>query len=113
MAVLRNLSGETLSLFRPDAPPIDADGEVTVRDENFVDRAWPKVTWELVSPPEVDGYVDASTDDAWQWLPAPEPEVDLSAMTKPQLIERAAEAGLHLDAPVTKAEILAALSKES
>ena len=70
MAVIKNVSGETLSLFRPDAPPVDADGEITVRDENFVDRAWPKDTWELVTPPEINGYSDASIEDAWLWRPS-------------------------------------------
>ncbi|WP_418059943.1 hypothetical protein [Pimelobacter simplex] len=65
MARIRNITRDTLSLFRSDAPPIDAGDEVTIRDENFVDRAWPKSTWDLVEPPTLDGYVDQSSDDAW------------------------------------------------
>ena len=71
MAVVKNKTNDVLALFRSDAPPIDPGGEVTVRDENFVDRAWPKETWELVEAPG-DGYVDESTDDAHLFVPAPE-----------------------------------------
>ncbi|WP_028657104.1 hypothetical protein [Nocardioides sp. J54] len=71
MARVRNVTGDTLSLFRTDAPPVAPGDEVTVRDENFVDRAWPKSTWELVEPPALEGYVDASTDEAHLWA---EPE---------------------------------------
>jgi hypothetical protein len=76
VAVVRNTTPDTLSLFHADAPPIHGAGcercgggcnTVTVRDERFVERAWPKSTWEVVEPPEVDGYVDASTDEAWLW----------------------------------------------
>ena len=79
MAVIRNITGDTRSLFHADAPPIHGAGcedcgypcnEVTVRDERFVERAWPTSTWELVEPPELDGYADASTDDAIVWAPA-------------------------------------------
>jgi len=73
MAVVRNKTDEVLALFRPDAPPVDAGGEVTLRDGIFVGRAWPTSTWELVEPPGSD-FVDASTDEAILYLPAPEPE---------------------------------------
>lgn len=73
MAAVKNKSGDTLALFRSDAPPVDPGSEVTIRDENFADRAWPTSTWELVTPPG-DGYVDASTDDAHLYLPADEPQ---------------------------------------
>lgn len=77
MAVIRNTTNDTLSLFRADAPPIDPGDEITVRDENFVDRAWPTSTWELVEPPEIDGYTDQSTDEAILWAePLPEPDAD-------------------------------------
>ncbi len=69
VAVVKNLTGDVLSLFSPDAPPIDPGGEVTVRDENFAGLAWPKETWELVEPPG-DGYDDASLDDAHLFTPA-------------------------------------------
>ena len=72
MATVRNKTGDTLHLFSSDAPPIDPGGEVTVSDENFAGRAWPKETWELVTPPG-DGYVDASIEDAYLFLSAPEP----------------------------------------
>ncbi len=62
MAVVRNKTPDVLTLFRPDAPPVDAGSEVTVSDANFVGRAWPTSTWELVEPPE--GYTDESTDEA-------------------------------------------------
>jgi hypothetical protein len=71
VAVVKNKTGDTLSLFSPDAPPIDPGGEVTVSDENFAERAWPHETWELVEPPG-SGYVDASLDDAYLFVPAPE-----------------------------------------
>ena len=71
MAVLKNLTADTLHLFSADAPPIDPGGEVTVRDEVFAGRAWPKETWDLVEPPG-DGYVDESIEDAYQFVPAPE-----------------------------------------
>ena len=72
MATVRNKTGDVLALFSPDAPPIDPGGEVTVSDEKFAGRAWPTSTWDLVTPPG-DGYVDASTDDSYLFLPAPEP----------------------------------------
>jgi len=71
VAVVRNKTPDVLTLFRADAPPIDPGGEVTVRDEVFVERAWPTSTWELVTPPE--GYDDASTDEAYLFLPASKP----------------------------------------
>lgn len=71
MARIRNITPDTRSLFHMDAPPVTPDDEVTVRDENFVDRAWPKSTWDLVEPPELEGYVDQSTDDAWLYVAAP------------------------------------------
>lgn len=72
MAVVKNKTPDTLTLFRADAPPVDPGGEVTVRDELFAGRAWPTSTWELVTPPG-DGYVDASDDDAHLYLPATPP----------------------------------------
>ena len=72
MAVIRNITGDTRSLFHADAPPIHGAGcedcgypcnEVTVRDERFVERAWPTSTWELIEAPE--GYEDRSNDDAY------------------------------------------------
>lgn len=78
MAKVKNITGDVLSLFRSDAPPVDPGGEVTVRDEAFVGRAWPTSTWELVEPPE--GYSDASTDEAHLYLePDEEPETKPAA----------------------------------
>lgn len=70
MAVLRNRTTNRLSLFRPDAPPIEAGGEVTVRDERVVGRTWPRVTWEFIEPPE--GYDDVGPADAYLFTPTPE-----------------------------------------
>lgn len=69
MAAVRNITKDVLALFRPDAPPAEAGDEVTVADENFAGRAWPKSTWALVKKPG-KGYRDASTDDAYLFLPA-------------------------------------------
>ena len=69
MAVLRNNTSDVLALFRPDAPPIKPGDEITVSDENFAGRAWPKSTWSLVKKPG-KGYTDASADDAYLFLPA-------------------------------------------
>ncbi|WP_418063953.1 hypothetical protein [Pimelobacter simplex] len=71
MAVIRNTTADARSLFHMDAPPVNPGDEVTVRDENFVDRAWPKSTWDLVEPPEIEGYVDQSTEEAWLYVAAP------------------------------------------
>jgi hypothetical protein len=71
VAVVKNKTPDTLTLFRSDAPPVDPGGEVTVRDEVFVGRAWPTETWDLVTPPE--GCEDASTDEAHLFLPAEAP----------------------------------------
>lgn len=73
MAKVKNITNDVLSLFRADAPPIQPGDEVTVRDENFVGRAWPTSSWELVEPPTLDGYSDQSTDDATVWAEIPEP----------------------------------------
>lgn len=70
MAVVRNITPDALSVFRSDAPPCAPGDEVTIKDENFVGRAWPKATWEVVTPPE--GYVDDDTEDAYVFVPAPE-----------------------------------------
>lgn len=78
MAVVKNKTGKVLALFRPDAPPVDPGSEVTLRDELFAGRAWPTSTWDLVEPPGA-AWVDASTDDALLFLPAPEPEPKKSA----------------------------------
>jgi hypothetical protein len=77
VAVVKNKTPDTLSLFRADAPPVDPGGEVTVRDEVFVERAWPTSTWDLVSAPE--GYEDASDEDAHLFLPATGPVSKKSA----------------------------------
>lgn len=87
MARVKNTTKDVLSLFRADAPPVQPGDVVTVRDENFVGRAWPTSTWELVDPPTLDGYVDRSTDDAILWAestdePEPEPESKPRARAK-------------------------------
>lgn len=91
MAVVRNKTGDTLTLFSPDAPPVDPGGEVTISDERFVERAWPTSTWEVVKRPDGD-YVDASTDDAHLWVaPAPE-EYDPGAHSVDEVTEYLADA---------------------
>jgi hypothetical protein len=69
VAVVRNVTSDVLALFRPDAPPVQPGDEITVSDENFAGRAWPKSTWAMVKKPG-KGYVDASPDDAHLFLPA-------------------------------------------
>jgi hypothetical protein len=77
VAVVKNKTPDTLTLFRADAPPVDPGGEVTVRDEVFAGRAWPTSTWDVVTPPE--GYDDASDDEAYLFLPATAPAPKKSA----------------------------------
>ena len=72
MAKVKNITGDVLSLFRADAPPVQPGDEVIVRDENFVGRAWPKSTWDLVDAPALDDHIDASSDEAWLYVEAPE-----------------------------------------
>lgn len=67
MAVIRNISGEVLTLFRADAPPVEPGDSITVRDEVFIDRAWPSSTWEVVTPPQVDGFEQVAVEDAHLW----------------------------------------------
>jgi hypothetical protein len=67
VAVVKNKTNDVLSLFRADAPPVDAGGEVTVSDETFAERAWPTSTWDLIEKPK--GYQDKSTDEAYLYVP--------------------------------------------
>ncbi len=71
MAVVKNLTGDTLALFRADAPPVDPGGEVTVRDALAVGRAWPRRTWEFLEPPA--DHTDVGPDDAYIFEPNPKP----------------------------------------
>ena len=88
MAVVRNITPDALSVFRSEAPPCQPGDEVTVKDENFVGRAWPKSTWEVVVEPE-GGYVDNDTEDAYCFV-LPEPEdKPLADMTKAELLAAA------------------------
>ena len=80
MAVVRNITPDVLSVFRSDAPPVQPGDEVKVKDENFVGRAWPKSTWEVVTPPE--GYVDDDTPDAYVFVPAPAAETATPSRTR-------------------------------
>jgi len=75
VAKVKNITPDRLTLFRPDAPPVDPGDEVTVSDANFLDRAWPTSTWELVEPP---AGVDRSTDDAHLWVAAEPSEPEAS-----------------------------------
>lgn len=114
MAVVRNITPDALSVFRSDAPPCKGGDEVFVKDENFVGRAWPHATWELVTPPEGDyaDYADDDTDDAYVFvLPEPE-EKALADMTKSELLDVAAEKGIDVTGLTTKADLLAALTPQ-
>ena len=71
MAVVRNITPDARSLFSADAPPAEPGDDVTISDARFVDRAWPKSTWELVEPPALEGYTDQSVEDAYLWAPEP------------------------------------------
>lgn len=71
MAVIKNITPDVRTLFRADAPPIDPDGEITVRDENVIGRAWPKSTWKFVEPPK--GHEDVGGDDAYLFEPKTPP----------------------------------------
>jgi hypothetical protein len=71
VAEVKNITKDELSLFRADAPPVQPGDTVTVKDENFVGRAWPMSTWALVKKPGRD-YVDVSTDDAHVFIEKPE-----------------------------------------
>jgi hypothetical protein len=75
VAVLRNISGESLALGRPDALPIKAGDEITVENERFAGTAWPKSTWELVTKPG-KGYVDRSPEDAYVFVTKDEADAD-------------------------------------
>ena len=68
MAVVRNVSPDARSLFTPDAPPANSGDEVTISDDRFVERAWPKSTWEVVESPE--GFIDVG-DDAYLFVSEP------------------------------------------
>lgn len=78
MARLRNITADTLTLFRADAPPVYAGDEITVRDEVFVDRAWPKSTWDLIDPPTLEGFEQVECDDAYIWQAVTVPAFDPS-----------------------------------
>lgn len=118
MATVKNLSSDVLALFSADAPPVTPGDEVTIRDENFVDRAWPKSTWELVEPPRLEGYMDDDTDDAYCFvIPPPEPTwtdegsafidghmEDPGAFTVEQVIDYLTNADEHERARVISAE---------
>jgi len=72
VAIVKNITDDTLSLFTTDAPPCAAGDTVFVSDAKFVDRAWPKSTWEVVEPPTLDGYSEQSLPDAYLWVPTPD-----------------------------------------
>ena len=71
MAVVKNITPDARSLFSADAPPAEPGDSVTISDARFVDRAWPKSTWELVEPPKLEGYTDQSVEDAYLWAVPP------------------------------------------
>ena len=86
MAVIKNISGETRHLFRPDAPPVYDGDEITIPDEDFVGRAWPTDTWQLVTAPAKPA-IDASPVDAVLYLPPGEPPADLDLSETEQEID--------------------------
>lgn len=83
MALVKNITTDPLSLFSVDAPPVLPGDTVTVRDEAFVERAWPSTVWEVVEPPALEGFTEVNVEDAHLWSEHP---------TEP-------EQGEHLDAP--------------
>lgn len=123
MAKIKNITADVLSLFRADAPPIEPGDEITLRDENFVDRAWPTSTWELVEPPVLEGelseHADLSTEEAWLWAVPEVPEVveeldvqgkALVDMTISELMEIVRAGGVDLAGATKKADIIAAIA---
>jgi hypothetical protein len=102
VAVVRNITGEPLSLFTADAPPAQPGDDVTVSDERFANRAWPTSTWKVVTAPG-KGYVGASPDDAVVYITEPDETVA-------ELKDRAAAAGVDVTGLTKKAEIAAALA---
>jgi hypothetical protein len=93
VAKIRNITGDSRSLFRADAPPIhpaDCDCEidncndVTVADSTVIGRAWPKSTWDFVEAPE-NTVLDESVEDAWLYVPAPEPVEELEEPEDPDV----------------------------
>jgi len=74
VAVVRNITGEALSLFRSDGQIVRAGKEVEIPDADFAGRAWPTSTWALVKKPSTKDYVDASADDAHVFVAKPTEE---------------------------------------
>lgn len=71
MAKVKNITLDSLSLFSVDAPPVLPGDIVTVRDEAFVERAWPSSVWEVVEPPAIEGVTEAVVEDAHLWTAQP------------------------------------------
>lgn len=71
MAKVKNITPDPLSLFSVDAPPVLPGDTVTVRDEAFVERAWPSSVWEVVEPPAIEGVTEAVVEDAHLWTAQP------------------------------------------
>jgi len=101
VAVVRNITPDDLSLFSVEGSQVAAGKEATVPDEQFVNRAWPKSTWALVRKPS--GYIDASTDDAFVFIPDPDESIA-------DLKQRAAAEGVDITGLRSKADIAAALA---
>jgi hypothetical protein len=117
VATVKNITDDVRSIGDPYAPPVSPGDEVTIADERFVDRAWPKSTWALVEPPKLAGYSDDDTDDAHCFvIPPPEPKwpeedavvdghiEDPGAFTVEQVVEYLATADPHEQARVISAE---------
>lgn len=71
MAKVKNITPDPLSLFSVDAPPVLPGDIVTVRDEAFVERAWPASVWEVIEPPALEGFAEVDVEDAHLWSEAP------------------------------------------
>lgn len=81
MAEVKNITTDELSLFRADSPPVKPGDTVTVKDENFVGRAWPKATWALIKKPAKPYVEDTSVTDAYVYT---EPEAPEAPAEKPE-----------------------------
>lgn len=70
MAVVRNKTGDELSLQIPGSPSVRPGKEIDVPDADFAGRAWPKSVWQIARKPSAKKFTDASVDDAYIFLPA-------------------------------------------
>ena len=104
MAVLENITPDTLAVAAPGSPgkAVPPGGHLEVADADFADRAWPTSTWRLVKKPGKD-YLDASLDDAVLYVTEPEETVA-------ELRQQAADLGVDITGLTKKADIAAAIA---